>query len=93
MRNHNADRLAKLGSRPPDEYHMLPSATYLQSLLSDSSRLAEPPLLPGAVRFLWPLFGRYRLMAHPAPLGAIPVELRLLVFGTLDRFSMNPNNL
>jgi len=36
--------------------------------------------------------GRYRLAAYPAPPGAIPVELRLLVFGTLDRFLMNPNN-
>jgi len=32
------------------------------------------------------------LAARPTSPGAILVELRLLVFGTLDRFSMNPNN-
>ena len=33
-----------------------------------------------------------RLMDQPLPPSAIPVELRLLVFSTLERFSMNLKN-
>ncbi|QCD86228.1 hypothetical protein DEO72_LG3g749 [Vigna unguiculata] len=95
-RNHNADRLAKPDFKPLGMYHTSPGTTHLQSLLSDSSRLTEPPLLPKTARFQWPLSGRYRLAACPAPPSTIPstipIELRLLVFGTLERFSMNPNN-
>jgi len=66
-RNHNADRLAKPDFKPLGMYHTSPGATHLQSLLYDSSRLTEPPLLPRTARFQWPLFGRYRLAACPAP--------------------------